>query len=174
MQLYLIRHTKVAVAPGICYGQSDVPLAEGWENVARDIARQLEHLKEPVVYTSPLSRCRLLAEKLSPGFKEDDRLLELNFGAWELKAWNNIIGPCAEQWMNDFVNTRCPGGESYSDLSKRVQSFLADLMHSSLKESIVVSHGGVIRTMLALSGNIPLNKSFEIDVPHGQIILLTI
>ena len=34
MEVLLIRHTAVEVAPGICYGQTDVPLKSTFEQEA--------------------------------------------------------------------------------------------------------------------------------------------
>ncbi|QKZ13975.1 alpha-ribazole phosphatase family protein [Spirosoma sp. KUDC1026] len=64
MTIYLIRHTEVAVERGVAYGQTDVPLADTYDE-QRD--HLLRHLPEnpAVVFSSPLSRCRQLAEDLA-------------------------------------------------------------------------------------------------------------
>jgi alpha-ribazole phosphatase len=170
VNIYLVRHTRVAVAPNTCYGASDVSLADTCNEDISGVTRQLVHLNDPVVYSSPLSRCRLLAEKISPQVVFDDRLKELNFGEWEMQPWDSITGPEANRWMNDYVNARCPGGESYIDLSVRVQSFLSDVSDKNHETAIIVTHGGVIRTILAFIQDIPLIKSFDIKVQFGQII----
>jgi len=174
MNLLLIRHTSVNLPKGICYGFSDVPLANGWEEEADDIAQRLVPFDVSMVYSSPLSRCRLLAEKISNQVMLDDRLKELNFGTWELMPWNEITGPQAEKWMNDFVNECCPEGESYMDMSRRIGNFLDELKKKRRTNVVIVSHAGVIRTILALIQKIPLQKSFEIEVSFGQIMSITL
>ncbi|HEY4787554.1 MAG TPA: alpha-ribazole phosphatase [Bacteroidales bacterium] len=169
MKLYLVRHTAVNLPSGTCYGISDIPLRDNWEDEAGVIASRLAHLNNAVVYSSPSKRCKLLAKKISNKVFLDKRLQELNFGKWELKPWDEINGPTAEQWMNDFVHTRCEGGESYLDLSKRVKSFLTDLTCTKRETAIIVSHAGVIRAIVASVFDIPLKKSFEIKVDYGQI-----
>lgn len=104
----------------------------------------------------------------------DDRLKELNFGTWELMPWNEITGPQAEKWMNDFVNECCPEGESYMDMSRRIGNFLDELKKKRRTNVVIVSHAGVIRTILALIQKIPLQKSFEIEVSFGQIMSITL
>lgn len=173
MQLHLIRHTTVNLPKGICYGFSDVMPDHSWEAEAEMIKQKLVPLNISKVYSSPLSRCRLLAEKISKDVIIDDRLIELNFGSWELKPWNEIAGPMADQWMNDFVNVRCPEGESYLDMSIRIQAFLKDLAQTKKKEIVIISHAGAIRAIISLLQNIPLAKSFEIEISHGQIIPVT-
>jgi alpha-ribazole phosphatase len=170
MQLHLIRHTAVNLPKGICYGVSDVLLKDSWEEEAELIKQELAAFNITRVYSSPLMRCRLLAEKISAKVIFDDRLKELNFGSWELKHWDEIAGPMADRWMNDFVNVCCPEGESYKDMSIRISAFLKDLARAKKKEIAIVSHAGVIRTILSLLQNIPLEKSFGIDIAHGQII----
>ena len=174
MQLHLIRHTKVDLPPSTCYGYSDVPLLKNWENEADKIIQQLTFISNPLVYSSPLSRCCLLAKKISDQVITDDRLKELNFGTWDLKLWDEINGKHAEKWMNNYVETPCPGGESYIVLSVRVKSFLTDLLKTNNDEVIIVSHAGVIRVIVSIIQNIPLDKSFEISVAHGQIISIQI
>jgi alpha-ribazole phosphatase len=170
MNLYLVRHTRVAVDPGICYGITDVSLADTYIRDISDVTRQLSHLNNTVIYSSPLSRCRLLAEKItSRQIVFDDRLKELDFGKWEMQPWDTITGYEADLWMNDYVNVRCPEGESYIDLSVRVKSFLADLSKEKHETAIIVTHGGVVRTILTLLQNIPLLKSFDIKVQFGEV-----
>lgn len=67
MDVYLIRHTEVAVGRHIAYGQSDVGLADTYDE-QRD--RLKAHLPgDPAaIFSSPLSRCRRLAEDLAMAF----------------------------------------------------------------------------------------------------------
>ena len=44
MQLYLIRHTSVAIEQGICYGQSDIKLSESFEEDSKNILGQLKNV----------------------------------------------------------------------------------------------------------------------------------
>ena len=41
MEIYLVRHTETICEKGICYGQSDVDLAEPFESVFENIVSQL-------------------------------------------------------------------------------------------------------------------------------------
>ena len=67
MTLYLVRHPQPDVAPGLCYGASDVPVADAeLARVYATLAAQGLPGGLPVV-SSPLLRCALLAERLAPG-----------------------------------------------------------------------------------------------------------
>ncbi len=62
MELYLIRHPRPEVAPGTCYGQLDLGLAESPQSVAERLRPLLPDTY--ALYASPLRRARLLAEAL--------------------------------------------------------------------------------------------------------------
>ena len=108
MRLHLIRHTTPDVPAGVCYGQSDVPLASSFATEAQEVRKRLCTLLEgnvpSRVYSSPLSRCLLLAEACGyPDALRDDRLMELNFGAWELQRFDTIADPQLERWYADYL-----------------------------------------------------------------------
>ena len=83
MTLYLVRHPQPDVAPGLCYGASDVPVPEA-ELARVHAALAAQGLPGGLpVYSSPLLRCALLAERLAPGrVTLDARLAEMDFGEW--------------------------------------------------------------------------------------------
>jgi alpha-ribazole phosphatase len=56
MKVYIIRHTSVDVPKGVCYGQTDVPLRETFQDEARQVADNIKDLKFDKVFCSPLSR----------------------------------------------------------------------------------------------------------------------
>src|SRR5690606_37382738 len=89
MEIYVVRHTKVAVNKGICYGQTDVALADSFQE---ELAVLKNHLPNDFdqLFSSPLSRCKTLAEPFSSEIIFDDRLKEMHFGDWEMKTWNDI------------------------------------------------------------------------------------
>ena len=62
MEVILIRHTSVDVPKGVCYGQTDVPLRDIFEEEASITAQQLQNDVFDAVFTSPLSRCTRLAD----------------------------------------------------------------------------------------------------------------
>ena len=87
MELYLIRHPRPEVLPGTCYGQTDLGLAESPLAVAERIRPLLPGAY--ALYASPLRRARLLAEAL--GCPEvDPRLMEIHFGEWEGRSFDEI------------------------------------------------------------------------------------
>jgi len=175
MKLFLIRHTKVDLAKGICYGQSDVRLADNFDEAAYQIKEKLSKYPFYAIYSSPLQRCALLAQTLVENENRiiyDNRLKELNFGKWEGKNWDEIQETIeAKHWFNDFINTPCPHGESYQDLLVRISSFINELKQFHNDEILcIITHGGVIRAFLSIIKEISPLKIFETQIDYGEVI----
>lgn len=172
MELYLIRHTTPDISKGICYGQSDINVLaskfiEETERIKFKLPNDIE-----LFITSPLKRCSELAAALTGHYIIDERLKELNFGTWELKAWQDIADGELQPWMNDFVNCSTPLGESYIQLHQRCVAFLQEIVLRPYKKVAIVTHAGNIRSMISYVLDLPLNKSFKVDIPYGALVKL--
>lgn len=171
--LTAIRHTRVTVPPGVCYGQSDVALAKTYAEEMAAVKTQTDWYRFEAVYCSPLARCRQLAEDLFPGqaIGFDPRLMELNFGQWEMQPWDTISQtPRAQAWFADYVNVRTPGGESFADLIGRTGAFLDELKQQPFQNVAIVAHGGIVRALDCLiNGTDPID-AFKSNVDYGQLI----
>lgn len=171
MNLYLIRHTSLAVPPGVCYGQSDVDVSANFYLEAESLRKKLADIAFDAVYASPLQRCSKLADSLGlTHVTLDERLKELHFGDWELQAWDAIPRDVFDVWAQDYANLTPPNGESFSALYERSLSFIQEVSsHSTGKNIAVVTHGGVIRAMLAHALNMPLKGLFRITVDYASV-----
>jgi alpha-ribazole phosphatase len=178
MEVYLVRHTETVCEKGVCYGQSDVQIKEPYGTVFQSIVSQLP--TDAILYSSPLIRCSLLAEhilqnKEIDSISKDDRLMEMNFGDWELKNWNEIPRAILDPWMNDFVSVRVPNGESFIEVYDRVWDFMNYVKQNKPeKPIIIVTHSGVIRSILCKINNIPLQDAFKNTIDYGVVIKISI
>lgn len=171
--LTAIRHTCVAVAPGICYGQTDVSLADSYPQELEQLKTKLDGLTFDAVFCSPLTRCRQLAQDLFPGMaiQFDERLMELNFGQWEMQPWDAVSETAeAQAWFADYVNIRTPGGESFRDLINRTASFLHELKQQQTGRVAVVAHGGILRALYCLLNQIAPGDVFRQQVDYGDML----
>lgn len=179
MDIYLIRHLPPLEMEGRAYGQLDVKYRKDL------LESSVEHLqtilpKDFTCYTSPLTRCKELAEALHPAPIQDTRILELNFGDWEGLLWEEMPKEPFDRWMNDYVNTAPPNGESFMDQKTRVENFWKEITNPSNKSKeqskpiAVVCHGGVIRSLLKITLEIPFDKVFNVEVTFGGISKITI
>lgn len=159
MRLFLLRHPLPQIAPGVCYGATDIPAAAG------ETRRVLHQLRASAsippgapIYSSPLQRCAELARLLgSPTF--DARLQEINFGAWEMRRWDDI--PCAEvdAWSDDLAHYRPGGGESVLAVAQRILAFRNELLQGQHEHAVIVCHAGTIRLLVACQDVFPVTHS---------------
>jgi alpha-ribazole phosphatase len=165
MELHLIRHPRPDVPTGLCYGQSDVALAESAPAVAAHI---MPHLPASfTLHASPLSRARLLAEALGKPML-DARLMELNFGEWELRPWAEF-GNLLDTWAAAPLDFRPPGGESFAELSARVLAWYAELRaNPPTTPVVIVAHGGPLRALAGHLLGVPPAHWLGLDFACGQ------
>lgn len=147
MELFLIRHPEPAVPEGVCYGRSDVALAED-AAVSAARLRRLVPAGIPV-YTSPLQRCRSVAGHLTPAPIVDRRLAEMDFGAWEMRRWDEIEKSAFEAWLADLLHFAPPGGEPAAAMLARTLDFIDELRQREVPAAALVTHGGVLRVLFA-------------------------
>lgn len=175
MDIILIRHTAVAAAPGTCYGQQDVPLAEPVGDAFEQVAQRLPPVD--AVATSPLQRCARLAQWLAQRegvpLHSDERWRELDFGAWEGRRWDSLERHGLDRWALDPWGFAAPQGESVRAMHLRVRAALAALRVKAdlngWQRLAVVTHGGPIRVLLAeLMGLAPM-KVNALEIPFGGL-----
>jgi len=173
MKLWLLRHPRPAVPTGLCYGASDVPIEDD------HLADLLESLpprlpREATLYSSPLSRCLRLARGLEPlgwgPVSIDERLREMDFGAWEGRQWSALPREQIDAWRDDLPNYTPPGGEPLRDLATRGQAFCAALPPH--RDALVVTHAGVIQTLLRTLRGRPLSGFGATRIEYGQLVVL--
>ena len=172
MILYLVRHTRVAIPKDLFYGQTDVPLADTFEEESEIVKNDLKDIYADAVFSSPLKRCRKLAEKIvdANNIIFDDRLKELNFGDWEMKSWNELKGTNIDNWYNNFVSIKCPNGESFEDLRNRALDFYNDLQKTNYSNVLIFTHSGFIRASISILKKINLQDTFKSVIDYGSVM----
>ena len=172
MKIIFIRHTKVDAPDGYCYGQMDVPLAKSFVDEANQIQKNITNHKVDAIYSSPLSRCRILAQTLffSKEIIFDNRLKEMHFGNWEGMYWNDIEKTDeAKKWFTDYINLPCPKGESFIQMQARIQDFLEDLKSFNYNSVAIVSHSGCFRAFLKILNSMPDDELFKRKIDFGHV-----
>ncbi len=179
--LLLVRHAEPAdEARGLCYGSPDVPLSAPGRQQAPELARALAGVALAAVYASPRIRAvdtaRPLAEAVGLSVRVQRRLQELDFGELEGRSYDEIAATYPElygRWMAAPTTVSFPGGESYGDLRQRAVTFLDEALARHSGERIaIVSHGGVLRAMLAHCLAIPDSLIFRIAQDHAAVTVV--
>ncbi|MBI4929325.1 MAG: alpha-ribazole phosphatase [Bacteroidetes bacterium] len=182
MEVYLIRHTETILGKDYCCGQSNIPLQRPFLATHDKIVNNLK-IPKAVLYSSPLERCKQLANHFRMYNESiqkmhfDDRLKEMNFGDWEMKKWDEINQEQLNKWMADFVNEKAPRGECFIDLNERVKEFFNEMILSSNNESeaiVIITHAGVIRSILCQILEIPLRNAFKMPIDFGSTTKISI
>lgn len=164
MRLLLIRHPRPLVAPGICYGSSD--LAADPAHQAQVLAALQPEVQAALasgarLISSPLQRCaalaHALAERLDCPIETDPRLQEMDFGQWELRSWTDIARAEVDAWAADLVHYRPGGGENVLEVARRVQDFRAALQRQQ-RDAILICHAGTIRLLTACQPGLSLEE----------------
>lgn len=164
IELWLVRHARPVIAPGICYGSTDV--AADAEHTAQSAARLWRALHDgstsvqaaPVpVWASPLQRAQTLAQALHAAsghtlhWHTDARLAEMDFGTWEGCAWAELGADAFAPWMADFAHHRVGGGDSVVQFMARVgqawQHTRQQCHAQGHTRAVWLTHAGVIRAM---------------------------
>ena len=182
MKLILVRHPAPDIASGICYGSSDVAVAPHILAAARAALRGSLPTHLPM-YTSPLSRCAALASTLAGDLQasrltHDARLMEMDFGNWELRAWQDIERPKINAWALDLAHYRPGGGENVLAMATRVAAFLDELLREQHAAAIVICHAGTIRLLSALQAGLPLAETALLaassahKIAYGAVVTL--
>lgn len=169
MKVWGIRHARIQVPAGVCYGRSDFPMADSFDGEVSAMKRELpENITE--VWSSPSARCRLTAEGLGfAGLRIDPRLQELDFGEWEGREWESFRGPESDAWARAPWNLRPPRGESGIEMETRVRAVRDEILQQVKGSVLVVTHAGVLRIWMGLVAGETGPEVMARPVPYGTV-----
>lgn len=181
---YFLRHGK-PVTTGILTGsKTDVAVSE------LGLAAMESALPKTVQFdaciSSPMHRCLSFAKKqsrqLSLPLAIAKQLQEMNFGDWDGRTyewlWQNTQNPSiGEFWQSPWQHTP-PNGESLYVFRSRVRQWWeAELSTRHTTHNLVVTHGGVIKQILAEVLNLPLDSLSSInslDVGYATLVKIEV
>lgn len=171
LDLYLVRHPRPEVDPALCYGIADLAVAEDVAACAARLGPLLP--RDARVVSSPLARARLLAEALSDTVRADERLRELDFGAWEMQPFADIPAGGFDVWGDTLVDFRAPGGELYADMAARVWAAF-DEHRRDTPALVIVGHHGPMRVLTGTLLGLPANRWLNLEFDFGRVTHLAI
>lgn len=168
MSLFICRHGRTeANASGLLLGRADPELDRIGEAQAAAIAAAVPNAE--VVVSSPLARCRQTAEAFGLPVTTDDRLIELDYGDFDLKPLSEIPAETWAEWRSDS-DFRPPGGETLNELGTRVFAALDELATSATtRDVVVVSHVSPIKAAVAWALQSPMSISWRCFVAQASI-----
>ena len=179
LHLDLLRHGETELGGGM-RGSIDDALTElGWAQMRAAVADAGPWQR---IVSSPLQRCARfseeLGERLQVPVQLEAGLQELHFGDWEGHSAAQLMETDAEGlglvWNDPYAFTP-PNGEAVSDFARRVLAAVQRLQQQYAGERVLlVSHGGVMRLLLAQARGLPREQLLQVTVGHGALLSITI
>ena len=180
-KIVLIRHAhSTANAAGVLSGQlAGVHLSKSGQEQAERLAERLGKLTISQIQVSPMDRC---SETLAPWLTKygksvkvitDQNLIEVDYGKWSgkklatlsrVKLWRKVQSqPSAVTF---------PEGEGLAQMQVRAMKSVHEFFASDLDLTIMVSHGDVIKAIVASSLGMHLDDFQRIVIDPASITIL--
>lgn len=150
MKIYLTRHGQTDYnKKRMMQGRSDIPLNEVGIAQATERRKQLGDITFDAVYASPLKRAVKTASIIGNVSEDeiitDERIIEANFGKYELKNYYATGIPMMAYWSLPEIFPAPKGVETIKEMIDRTASFIEELEKKDYETVLVACHGGIIR-----------------------------
>jgi len=175
MKITLIRHAEVVEEyRGKYNGHIDIGLSQNGKLQAKEVVKKLQNREFDRVYCSDLLRAKetLLAFNLTCERTFTPHLREKSWGVHEGMSFEEIEASGIKyrdfnQWIEAL------DGEDIQTYIKRVKEyFFETILQESANQVLVITHAGVIKTLLSLIKHISLEEAFSIALPYSSFISL--
>jgi broad specificity phosphatase PhoE len=174
--VYLVRHGETEWNRiGLYQGTTDILLNRTGLRQADELAERLRCVDFHAIYTSPLRRARVTAERIASGRHIDPVILpdlnEISYGQWQgrpMAPRDGVANGLERQWRVDPWSVRFPGGESLPDVEARAASILRRIWRSHPDQTVLVcGHGHFNRCLLILARGWERERFWEIEQLNG-------
>ncbi len=178
-KLILIRHGQTDMNKDqLYYGRLDVPINETGKEQAENTRKNLVELEIDYdkIYSSPMKRAYETAEIVNYKnleIEKDDELREMDFGIFEGLSYKEIIKKYPEEMeklKKDWKTYSYVTGENPFMLQKRALKFLEKIDKN--KNNMVVTHWGIICTLLSFLFSSELEGYWKYQVKNGGIVII--
>ena len=178
-KVYLLRHGQSEEnVRGILAGpDNSVKLSEKGRRESRIVSKHLQKIEFTHIYSSPISRCLQTVDPLTSAKPQiplllEERIQEMNYGDWNGKDLKSLSK--RREWksiQNQPSKFKFPQGESFTQLRKRVQSFLNEI-ESKTGPILVVSHGDVIKMILTCTLELSTDNFQRFSIQPASISII--
>ncbi|MEQ8952981.1 MAG: histidine phosphatase family protein, partial [Gammaproteobacteria bacterium] len=167
MEVHLIRHGETDWnRERRVQGQSDSRLNDAGEQQARELAARIEHIRFDAIFCSSSLRTRQTAAALFSDRLDHiqylDTLREIYLGPWEGSLYDEIESHSPDSFRHFWQEPHLfavAGAENFYQLQTRAMDALRELQQQHHgKRVAVVSHGALIKTVLAHAQCLPMEK----------------
>ncbi len=177
---YLVRHGHTrATELGLLYSDIKIEITEKGEKQAQAAANFVARSKPQKIICGQavrvLQSCRPLEQETGLTAEVVAGFEEWQVGAWEGRTYLDIKKNDSEQyhsWCADPIENAPPGGESIKQLSERIAESISALISSqpcSGKTIAMVTHSGIIRSILIYALGMPVQNFWRLSIPTGSV-----
>ncbi|MEI7053690.1 MULTISPECIES: alpha-ribazole phosphatase family protein [Pseudomonas] len=179
LRLDLLRHGETELGGGLRGSLDDALTEKGWAQMRAAVVAGGPWDR---LISSPLQRCERFAaelgEQLNLPVQLETDLQELHFGVWEGQSAAALMETDAEAlglfWADPYSFTP-PQGEPVRDFADRVLGAVARLHQAYAGERVLlISHGGVMRLLLAQARGLPREQLLNVEVAHAALFALSV
>lgn len=167
--IHLLRH-GAPETPNLLMGRTDGAPTPGGISAC---LRQVEDLDLSAIVSSDLRRCALAASAIGDRkglpVTIDPRWRELDFGDWDGLPASSIDAGALKRFWEDSDRNPPPNGERWSALIARIAA-ASSVLHQT--PSLIVTHGGAMRAMLAYLCGFDHRQVWAVDLPYGALLSL--
>ena len=185
--IYIFRHGETYFnKKHIFTGWKDSKLTSKGINQSKIIAKKLKNKKIGIAIQTRLSRSKDSLKEVLKYHPEcmkiitNNKIIEREYGKLEGLHHDTIIKKYGQKqfylWHREF-NKRPPGGESFSDVEKRVRNFITELKKIIQKEKsnvLISAHGNSIRLFRKIMEKQPKEKVVKWFIPYDKVFVYTI
>lgn len=178
LHLDLLRHGETHTQ-GFRGSLDDALTDLGWAQLRAAVAQRSGWDR---IISSPLQRCARFAEELAQArglplsYAAD--LQELHFGDWEGRTAAQLMETDERGlglFWNDPYGYTPPNGEPMTTFAARVQMGIQRLRAEyDGQRLLVVTHGGVIRLLLAQARGLPREQLLQVEAAHAGLFALDV
>jgi probable phosphoglycerate mutase len=182
MRLIIVRHGESEWNRiGRYQGQQDAPLSSLGARQAEALAGRLQREPLDAIFTSPLQRAAKTAEAIaryhpSVPFEHAAALLEIDHGDWQGLMADEVIGRYGDglqEWRNHPTRSQMPGGESFSNILKRVLDFKESLCKAYSGRNVLIStHDVVVKILVADALGMNMDRMNSIWVTYASFSVI--
>lgn len=184
---FLVRHGATEWnAQGRIQGQSDPSLNRTGQRQARRLGKRLASVPFAQARCSDLRRCSETAAGILLGrndvrMQEMPELREKNFGAWEGLTFREVEARYPDLYRNWLAagdpSFAPPGGESDLQLYSRADTVVDRLrvpLTGSGANLLVVTHGGMLRALIARLLDLPAQKMWKFRFANTGLSVVSV
>lgn len=179
MRLLIVRHGESEWNRAHRYqGQQDSALSELGQQQAELLSARLRDEPLAAIYTSRLQRAAETARAIAthhPALtvQQDEALLEIHHGEWEGLLSSEVETRFATglaEWRRYPTRSQMPGGESFSNILKRVLDFRDRLLAQHAGQTVLVStHDVVVKILVADALGMDMDRMNFVWISNASI-----